>query len=327
MKVPVGERKHEIAHRRKHLHVVGGCGKQNFAVAECVGNGLRKVTTCQIVHYHLLTAFFQQFFGKQSRLFRVSVHRSVRYQHTVAFHAVARPHVVHFQTMGNAVRQNRTVQRTYCLNGQLRNFFQQRLHLYAVLSHNADVVATSLVVPRLVAIQCAEFSESVGGKQHFVGAVVGYHHFRPMYHGRKQKLQVVFAQAQHLVVLYFLPVETQTAEVVVEHGKRLAVGHHRGVGERFQKVDNVCRMVRFHVLYHQVVGRASLQLSAQIFQPFVAEIFLDRVHHGNFFINYYIGIVRHALWHFVHAFKHIQVVVVDAHISYVFGYFHTNSPK
>ena len=77
-----------------------------------------------------------------------------------------------------------------------RCFFQNSLHLCAVLAHDADIVSSCLVCPVLLYIKRTELSKSVRGEKYLIGAVVGHYDLGPMHHRRGDKIQRMFAKRQ-----------------------------------------------------------------------------------------------------------------------------------
>ena len=73
---------------------------------------------------------------------------------------------------------------------------QDCLDLCAVLAYDANVISSRFVHPLFLgylAFVSAESAESVGGKQHFFFFFVAKRDFRPVHHGRGNKMQNVFA--------------------------------------------------------------------------------------------------------------------------------------
>ena len=96
--------------------------------------------------------------------------------------------------MGQILLQDGAVKRADGLNIQIGRFLQYRLHLSAVFSYDSDVVAAGFIIPGLFHIQCAEFSEGVGGKQNLFRAFIGEHDLRPVNHGCADKVKNMAAQ-------------------------------------------------------------------------------------------------------------------------------------
>ena len=201
------------------------------------------------------------------------------------------------------------------------------MYLHAVFAHNADIVAACLIVPVFFHIQGTELAKSVCGKENLVGAVVGYHDFRPVYHGGKQEGKLMPAQGKSAFVLdgeaFYLAVQ---GEKLIHHGKGFGIAHDGGIRVLFHKVLNVGGMVWLHMLYDQIVGCSAIQCGFHVGEPFSCKMDLYGVHDRNFFIQNDIRIVCHAIGHNILTLKQIHLVVVDSYIFDVICNFHTVFP-
>ena len=212
------------------------------------------------------------------------------------------------------------------LNIQGSGLLQQILYLYAEFAHDADVVAACLVGPVLIHVESAEFAEAVGGEQYFVAGIVGHHDFRPVNHGSGHEGQGVLAETER--VAFFddnLSVSIIRAKELLHHGKGLCAGHDGGILIKLHKFGDIGGMVRLHVLYDQVIRMAVAQKSADLMQPFLSETRVYGVHNGDFLIQDDIGIVGHAVRNHVLTLEEIHIMVIDAHVSDIFGNFHCNT--
>lgn len=124
----------------------------------------------------------------------MAVHRGIGDHHPFRFRGVGGPEAVLFQVVTQILLQHRAVEGADHGDVQSGGLFQQVLHLGAVLAHNADIVPAGFIVPIFLHVQRTELAEAVGGKQHFIGAVVGDDHFRPVYHGSGDEGELVLAQ-------------------------------------------------------------------------------------------------------------------------------------
>ena len=81
------------------------------------------------------------------------------------------------------------------------------------------------------------------------------------------------------------------------------------------------------MLDHQIIRLSSCQGFLHIVQPFMGEFSIHRIHNGNFFIFYHIGIVGHSVGDPILSLKQIHLVVVDACINDIVGNIHgSHSP-
>ena len=81
-------------------------------------------------------------------------------------------------------------------------------------------------------------------------------------------------------------------------------------------------MIRLHVLYHKIIGRAISQLALDIVKPLMGKPCVDRVHDRNFCVNDNIRIVRHAVFNDILTLEQVDIMVIHAHISDVFCNLH-----
>ena len=81
-------------------------------------------------------------------------------------------------------------------------------------------------------------------------------------------------------------------------------------------------MVGLHVLNHKVVGLASAQRVLKIVKPLVGKGGIHRVHNGDLLVRDQIGIIRHAVRHYVLTLKEINGMIVHTNVSDVFCYVH-----
>ena len=112
------------------------------------------------------------------------------------------------------------------------------------------------------------------------------------------------------------------AEKVVDHGKSLGVCDHGGIRVDLQKIGNISRVIRFHMLDHQIVRFPVSQHGGKLIQPLMGKIAVDRIHHGNLLVHNDVGIVRHAVGNGILSFKQVNVAVVDTDIVDISGYMH-----
>ena len=115
-------------------------------------------------------------------------------------------------------------------------------------------------------------------------------------------------------------------EELLHHGESLGGGNHRGLGIDLQEVHNIGRMIRLHVLNHQIVRLPAVQDGLQIVQPLVGEIPIHGVHNGDLLVQNHIGIVGHAVGNHILSLEQVYLMVVNAHIADILGNCHRYSP-
>ena len=80
-------------------------------------------------------------------------------------------------------------------------------------------------------------------------------------------------------------------------------------------------MVGFHMLNYKIIGSFAIARGFNVFKPFAAEFCVYRIENGNFFIDYHIGIIRHAVGNFILPLEQIDVVIVYAYVFNAFNNF------
>ena len=132
------------------------------------------------------------------------------------------------------------------------------------------------------------------------------------------------AERKSAAVLYFQfsAFERHITEEVFHHAEGLGIGDDGGVRINLHEVVDVCRMIRLHVLDDEVIGFGSVQDRCDVIQPFMGEISIYSVHNGDLFILDHIGVVSHAVGNHILSLKQVYLVIVDAYIKNIIGYFH-----
>ena len=176
---------------------------------------------------------------------------------------------------------------TDCLDIQSCGSFQELLNLCTVFSNDSDIVTACFAVPVFLHVKCSEFTESISGKQNFVSAVICNHNFWPVNHRCEYKCQNMFSKCQALAVTYyeFLSVQVHVSEEILHHGKSLCVGNNCCVRICFHEVLNISSVVRFHMLYNQIIRLRSVKNLCYICKPFILEISIYSIHNCDLFIH------------------------------------------
>ena len=117
-----------------------------------------------------------------------------------------------------------------------------------------------------------------------------------------------FFHSNNTAVLKLFP------EELFHHTERLSSSDDHGVRILVHKNVNTCGMIRFHMLYDQVIRRLSGERFFQIFQPGIGKACVYRIKYCRFFIADHIGIVGHAVWHIVLSLEQVNVIIVYAEI-------------
>ena len=318
----------EFLHEGEDVGIVGGGGQHQLSVTESVLNGLGHVAPCEVMHDDLGAALVRQLLRQQLRCrLRVAVDGGVSDHNAVALHPVGRPDVVQIQIIPKILRQHGAVEGADDGNIQPRRLFQQRLHLRAVLAHDADVVPAGFVCPVFFHVQSTELAEAVSGEENLVIGIIGHDDLRPVNHGRTHKGQGVLAQAQSIALAHHhAPIGVVVAEEVLHHHERLGGGNHGRLGVDLQEIGDVGGVVRLHVLHHQVVRLAAAQGVLNVVQPLMGKAPVYGVHNSDLFVHDGVGIVAHAARDNVLSLEQVDRMVVDADVPDVLCDCHKIAP-
>ena len=81
------------------------------------------------------------------------------------------------------------------------------------------------------------------------------------------------------------------SEKALHHSERLGGGDYRSLGIGVKEIDDICGMVRLHMLYHKVIRLTAFKRLADIIQPFTGKRCVDRIHNGDPFIDYGVRVI------------------------------------
>ena len=146
-----------------------------------------------------------------------------------------------------------------------RYFFEKRLHLRAVFAHNAEIISSGFVRPRLVRVGRAELAEGVSREKHLVRIVICDGNLRPVNHGRKDKIQSVTSERERPAVFNGeLVFAKPDAEEIINHGKRLCVCNDGCVGIGAEELRNAGGMIRLHMVNDEVIRLAAVKRGGDV---------------------------------------------------------------
>ena len=111
---------------------------------------------------------------------------------------------------------------------------------------------------------------------------------------------------------------SKVGEKSLYHRECLCVADYRCIGIEFQKLRNTCRMVRLHMLNHQIIRLSVAKLRFYLFKPYCRKVYIDSIHNRRLFVKNDIRVVGNAVRHFVLTFKKVDRGVVYTDIFYVF---------
>ena len=75
---------------------------------------------------------------------------------------------------------------------------EKSLHLSAVFTDDADIIAASLASPVLFYVKCAELTKAIGREKHLVCGIIRDNNLRPMHHGSRYKSQCVLTEGESI---------------------------------------------------------------------------------------------------------------------------------
>ena len=100
----------------------------------------------------------------------------------------------------------------------------------------------------------------------------------------------------------------------MNHIEGFCRSNNGGVRINLQEVCNICCMIRFHMLYDEIIRFAAIQYLLDIVKPLMGKFSIYRIHNSNFFIQNGIGIIGDSVWHFVLTLKKVNAVIVYADV-------------
>ena len=154
--------------------------------------------------------------------------------------------------------QHISMQGRNSLNLFVCQFLEHVSDLHAVLADNIEIVPSCFARPIvLVGMIDAELAERVGGEKDLLFGTIGHHNFRPVNHRRRDELQCQSAEVYTLPFRHDLYVFGIDAELL-HHYHRLLRTKHLRLRVLRQEQSHRATMIRFHVVAHQIVGRAAV---------------------------------------------------------------------
>mgnify|MGYP006988151951 CR=1 FL=1 len=136
-----------------------------------------------------------------------------------------------------------------------------------------------------------------------------------MYHRGEYEGQVMISQRKAGAIIYdnFLTFQIQIKKVL-DHSKSFLIGDNSSIWINLHEVCNISCMIRFHMLYDEIIRSSVSENLLDIIKPFVGKIGIYCIHDSSFFVQDHIGVVGHTVWNFVLAFEKVNLVIVYAYI-------------
>ena len=149
-----------------------------------------------------------------------------------------------------------------------------------------------------------------------------------MYHRCKYKSQNVISQIQGISIFYFQhsSLQIQRTEEVRNHNKGLGICHNHRFWINLEEILNISRVIRFHMLYNQIIRFSSIQSLLYVIQPLMSKILIYCIHNCYFLITNHIRIIAHSIWNWILPLKQINLMIIDACINNIICNIHRFCP-
>ena len=137
-----------------------------------------------------------------------------------------------------------------------------------------------------------------------------------MYHCSSDKLEFMTTQRECIAILnsYNAPFEVNALEEIRQHFNGWSAAYKLQTRIGFQHPCNECSMVGLHMVSHQIIRLATTQCSFQILLPLFALATVGSIQYCYLLIVNEIGIITHALGHYILTLKQIDVEIVDSDV-------------
>ena len=155
-------------------------------------------------------------------------------ENALGLNSVVAPYIIEVYILGKVVLKDRTVKRTYGLDGQLSRFAQQGAYRTAVLTYYIEIVTACLATPVIIVAaiesafaQSTELTECIGTVKGTVSLIKRDHDLGPVNHGSADKAQLMLAQLQFRSLLYGkgAAISLNALKKLTQHLYSLGAGH------------------------------------------------------------------------------------------------------
>ena len=180
-------------------------------------------------------------------------------------------------------------------------FFEQCLHLRAVLAHDVGEVPARVIQPfgfkvylvgEQIAAERTERAERVRRKQHAVSGVERDHRLGPMHHRSHYERERMAAGIERVALLYYHRAGGRVeCEELVHHGQRLFVADQLYLGPARDYARYLAAVIRLHVVDYQVIERTAVQRVLDVFKEQIAYGVIDGVQQHGLFIQTEVGVI------------------------------------
>ena len=134
----------------------------------------------------------------------------------------------------------------------------------------------------------------------------------------------MFAKCQAFTIsnYQFSVAKIHVSEEVLHHSECLGISYNRYFWISFDKILDICSMIRFHMLYDQIIRLCTIQHFCHITKPLFCKMRIYRVHNCNLFVHDHIRVVRHTVRNIILSFKQIYLMIIDTYIINIISDFH-----
>ena len=246
-----------------------------MAAPEGLGHQVGDVGVGHVIEPHVPHALVRQA-GRQDfgGVLRVAVDGAAEDGNGFILGGVAAPPLVLLHEPADVLPPDGTMEGAEVLDAQPRRFFQQGLHLGAVLAHDIGIVPPGIgeplgleihLVVKNVPVQRAEGAEGVGREEDFVRCVIGHHDLRPVDHGSQDEGELVPPGGDRVSLFhYHAAVGDVGVEKLADHGDGLGAGRHLGLGMGAEHRAQGGTVVRLHMVHHHIVQGTALEGVLQV---------------------------------------------------------------
>ena len=213
------------------------------------------------------------------------------------------------------------MQRTDNRNIQRGKFFQKCLYLHTIFPANVDIIPPGLTGPVFRSIPCPEFTKPICTEHNLFRLLICDNDLRPVHHGRCIKLQGMLPQFQSIPFLdYNHPAFQIHFKKLLHHIESRRTGYNLHIRKSVCQILDTTRMIRLHMLNNQIIQSSSIQSLFQTGKPVICHMSVHRIHNSRFFIQNYIRIICHTMFHCILTFKQSEFTVIHPYIDNLFRY-------
>ena len=277
-----------------------------MAGPEDLSDQIRYMGPGHIIDRDISRPFLRQRAGKGvHRLLCMAVDRTVEDYHCLLLRLIPAPFVILVDEPAKICPPDGTVKGADHLDVQTGRLLKEPLHLHSVFPHDIGIISSgvrqvlSLEIHLVIengAVQRAKGSERIGGEEDLLLLIIGHQDFRPVHHRRRHEMEGMASGRKGIPLLHLLGAAGKIQiEELADHLQGLGACHHLDLRILFQKKLDIGRMVRLHVMDHQIINGAALKPCFQILKELFRGGSVHRVHQCYLLIQDEIGVIGYAL--------------------------------